>query len=1022
MAKPLSEYLYKPEDECVQELLHALPWDEGRARKVTAEAAALIESVRKGKKKSSDMETFFQHYGLDTQEGLALMCMAEALLRIPDKQTANALIRDKVAAINWLKSGAKNKDWLALAAGLGLSLTGATMNSLFSRLGEPVIRAAMMQAMKVLGKQFVVGETIGDALREAGKEHNAPYRMSYDMLGEGARTAADSQRYFEEYTNAIKEIATHSAGAGRMPGISVKLSALYPRYEFAQEERCIPAMAEKIISLSDLAANSNISLTVDAEEVDRLETSLKIIGKTVQHLSARATTWPGFGMAVQAYQKRALPLIDHVAEMAAPLRGGMQVRLVKGAYWDAEVKRAQVQGYPDYSVYTRKVNSDLSYMACAHTMLQHEGRIHPLFGTHNAHTIMAIVELTKAGRKDFEFQKLYGMGNALYERFLETGLANVSTYAPVGSHQDLLPYLVRRLLENGANSSFVRMIYDEGVEAERLATDPVQRARQNNSKSNPKIVKPADLFQPQRVNSKGLNLSDAGTVEALSRDMQRFIGMQHFAAPFVAGKMDKGDSGTDVFNPARTGVKVGRVVFAGEGHVDKAFAAAKTGQQIWGNVTALRRAEIISRFAEKLEDNRAELMALCVKEAGKTLPDARDEIREAVDFCRYYAALGRTMFAEGGTALPGPTGESNILKYEGRGIFVCISPWNFPLAIFTGQVVAALMAGNAVIAKPAEQTPLIAMRAVELMLEAGVPREAITLLPGDGHFGALLVQHKDVAGVAFTGSEAAARSINRTLAAKEGPIAKLIAETGGQNAFIADSSALPEQVVDDLIRSAFNAAGQRCSAARVLFVQEDAAERILKVLSGAMELLHLGDPAKLSTDIGPVIDAQALAALKRHKMRLDGFGRKIAETPLADSLKNEGYFFAPCVYEIDALSTLEGEVFGPILHVIRFAQKDLPDVIAAINASGYGLTLGIHSRIEKTIEKITAQVKAGNVYVNRSMIGAVVGVQPFGGRGLSGTGPKAGGPDYLHAFATEKAVSTDITASGGNTSLVMLGE
>ena len=1018
MASNIAQYALADEKDCVDRLLSALPWDDALARSVGRTAEDFVRDVRAQKKTSNDLEGFFQHYGLDTKEGLALMCMAEALLRIPDTRTATALIRDKVAATNWLKSGAQDKDFMAKAAGLGLSLTSSTMNSLFSKMGEPVIRNAMMQAMRLMGRQFVIGQSIENALTNATKPDNAPYRMSYDMLGEAARTAADAERYFESYRHAIETIGERAPDSDHAHGISVKLSALHPRYEFAHRDACVPMLADKLIQLCNRAAQHGMTLTIDAEESERLEISLRVLERTLEGL--RDDEWEGLGLAVQAYQKRAHPLLDTLAEISRMHKRRLRVRLVKGAYWDTEIKRAQVLGLQGYPVFTRKCNTDLSYLACAHKMLQHPNAIKPLFATHNAHSIMAVAHMARGA--DIEFQKLFGMGNALYRHVLEEDLGRVSVYAPVGVHEDLLPYLVRRLLENGANSSFVRQIYDESIDADDLVTDPVAEARGNAEKSHPKIPLPANIYGPQRRNSKGIDLDDHADSSALLFAMDRGYKRDFKAIPIIAGKDIKNLAGRDICNPANKTSVIGYAAFANQSHVNDAFETAKIGHQIWSQMPANVRADTLRRAADALEDNMAELMMMCVKEAGKTVDDARDEVREAVDFCRYYANEGEALFNEEGIVLQGPTGESNVYRRVSRGVFVCISPWNFPLAIFTGQIAAALMAGNAVIAKPAEQTPCIAYRMVRLMLECGVPREALTLLPGVGNIGAALVQHKDVAGVVFTGSTETAWSINRSLAVKDGPIAALIAETGGQNAFIADSSALPEQVVDDVIHSAFGSAGQRCSAARVLFVQDDAADHILDMISGAMAELRMGDPFDLATDVGPVIDQEALKMLRRHKRRLDGIGRKIAEVAFPSTLDEKGYFFAPCAYEIDSLDMLDGEVFGPVLHIIRYEAEDLDAIVDQINDTGYGLTLGVHSRIDSRIKRIVERARVGNIYVNRGTTGAVVGVQPFGGRGLSGTGPKAGGPDYLAAFATEKHVSEDITASGGNASLVMLTE
>ncbi len=1015
----LSRYLYRPEQEILQDLLNVLEWDDIRARRVRARASHLITKVRGMRRKTGSIESFFQQYALSTPEGIALMCLAEALLRIPDGPTAGALIKDKVAGTRWLRETASGGDWMTRAAGLGLSVTGATMNSVFSKLGEPVIRQAVGQAMKLLGSQFVVGQDIQSALKASRKLEEDGYRLSYDMLGEGARTQDDADHYFEGYRRAIEALG--ETRTGQTPSISVKLSALHPRYRFAQAETCLPPMRERLTELCRLAAAKKIDMTIDAEEAERLEISLVLIEDIMK--SPEFERWRGFGLAVQAYQKRAMPLIDRLIAMATTYDRPLRIRLVKGAYWDSEVKRAQVEGLPDYPVFTRKANTDVSYLACAQKLLANRDRIYPMFGTHNAHTVASVLDMAGTNRGGFEFQKLFGMGDPLYDALKEEETATVSVYAPVGAYQELLPYLVRRLLENGANSSFVNKTYDKKITAEQLAGDPVAKAQQYESKRHPKIPLPGQLYGVARANSKGLDLTDAATVDGLLSAMEKnFSPAKNIAQPLIAGKAHKNIVPEDVRNPANSAEKIGTVHFTDTRLVDSAFAAAREGHAAWSRTKAATRAAALDNIAYLFEENRAALMMLCVKEGGKTIPDALAEVREAVDFCRYYAAQGRRSFDENGTILPGPTGERNVYTLGSRGVFVCISPWNFPLAIFTGQIVAALMAGNAVIAKPAEQTSLVASFAVRLMHKAGIAEKALTLLPGDGRVGEALVSHPDVGGVAFTGSTAVARSINQSLAAKDGPIVPLIAETGGQNAFIADSSALTEQVVDDVITSAFGSAGQRCSAARVLFIQEEVADKTLTMLRGAMAQLKIGDPAKLATDIGPVIDEEALAALQRHKSKLQGAGKFIAEAAVTDAQKRTGHFFAPIAYEIPSLDFLKAEVFGPVLHVIRYAGKDIGTLIGDINATGYGLTFGLHTRLNNVADDVTSQVHVGNAYVNRSTIGAVVGVQPFGGHGLSGTGPKAGGPYYLQRFATEKVVSTNTTAAGGNASLVMLEE
>ena len=1024
MKSALSAYLYAPEEQVVQSLLKGLIWDEILAGRVREEAIDLVEKVRARKAPAGGLESFLQQYSLTTDEGIALMTLAEALLRIPDKETASALIKDKVSAANWLDSSGHSKDWIVKAAGVGLLMTSKTLDSALARIGQPFIREAMLKAMRVLGQQFVLGQDIEGATSHAHEFRKKGYRISYDVLGEGARTIADAEKYYESYTHAINHIAKHAEReTENRPGISVKLSALHPRYEYAQREYCVPAMIEKVSTLARLAAKNNLLFTIDAEESARLELSLEIIDGVLADRELRG--WNGFGLAVQAYQKRALPLIGHIHELAHEHSARIQVRLVKGAYWDSEIKRAQVLGLQDYPVFTRKASTDLSYLACAAKLFEYEDYIFPMFGTHNAHTAAAIIEMARENGCAFEFQKLYGMGEGLYSVLREEREHPVCIYAPVGPYEDLLPYLVRRLLENGANTSFVNLLLNPDEPAEKIVADPVAKIRARTSIRHPKIPLPNALYEAEaprgRVNSKGLDLTDATQVHALQKALTRFNHTCE-AAPLIGGKIYKDASPSDVKNPANESDNLGLVWPGNKGLADKAMRVAGEGFDNWNETDPLQRARVLERFADLLEKNAEELMSLCIREAGKNIPDAVAEIREAVDFARYYANRGRADFAVEGQRMQAPTGEINILTLHGRGVFVCISPWNFPLAIFTGQITAALMAGNAVVAKPAEQTPLIAMKTVQLLHEAGVPQNALNLLPGDGAVGARLVAHPQVAGVAFTGSTAVAQDINRALAAKNGPIVPLIAETGGLNAMIVGSSALPEQVIDDAVLSAFGSSGQRCSALRLLCLQEDIADKILRMLKGTMAELKLGDPSELSTDIGPVIDEDAHAALTHHRAGLDGFGKLIYEVRMDPHLPPRGHFFAPCAFELDTLKGLDKEVFGPVLHVIRYKNSELDELIDDINAKGYGLTFGIHSRVDSFQKKLAKKIKAGNIYINRSMIGAVVGAQPFGGHGLSGTGPKAGGPHYLARFATEKVISVNTTAAGGNASLVSIEE
>ncbi|WP_185825320.1 bifunctional proline dehydrogenase/L-glutamate gamma-semialdehyde dehydrogenase PutA [Xanthomonas sp. SI] len=1031
----------KDEADHVRELLEQARLPAADQAKVQALAADLVTRVRARAQNQGAIEAFMRQYDLGSEEGVLLMCVAEALLRIPDQETADKLIRDKLGDADWKKHMGESDSVLVNASTWGLMLTGklvqindltradvaGAFKRLIGRVGEPVIRLAVRQAMKIMGHQFVMGRTIGEALSRSKKGDNAHYRYSFDMLGEGALTMKDAHRYLDAYRQAIHAIGRSGPNGSYQgsdvfaaPSISIKLSALYPRYEHAKRARVMAELVPGVLELAQLARSYGIGYTVDAEEADRLELSLDIIEATFSDPSLDG--WEGYGLAVQAYQKRTPYTIDFLADLARRVGRRIPVRLVKGAYWDAEIKRAQVEGHPGYPVFTRKQNTDVSYLACAKRMFAHSDALYPMFATHNAQTIAAVRAI--AGSKDYEHQKLHGMGDDLYAEVIPADRLGVPcrVYAPVGSHEDLLPYLVRRLLENGANSSFVNRITDEDVAIEDLIRDPVEAVSAFASIPHPKIPLPADLLRSQnhnRKNSMGANLANDNDLRALADQLNAAIKPWQ-AAPLVPGALNA-SAPLDVTNPADRRQVVGRWQPADAATVEKALANAVAAQPGWNRTPAASRATILEHAADLLEASMPEFIALCVKEAGKTLPDGVAEVREAVDFLRYYAGQARAQFGAP-ERLPGPTGESNELQLHGRGVFVCISPWNFPLAIFLGQVAAALAAGNAVIAKPAEQTNLVGHAAVKLLHDAGVPEAAVQFLPGDGAtVGAALTRDPRVAGVAFTGSTETARAINRALAARDAAIGVLIAETGGQNAFIADSSSLPEAVVKDAISSAFISAGQRCSAARVLFVQDDIADKVMTMLAGAMAELKIGDPGLLSTDVGPVIDADALQILTDHAARMDREARLIAVATSDDGTAH-GSFFAPRAYELQSLAQLQREIFGPVLHVIRWKADQLDAVIEQINATGFGLTLGVHSRIDETIERIAARVQVGNVYVNRNQIGAVVGVQPFGGQGLSGTGPKAGGPHYLLRFATEKVVTVNTTAAGGNASLLTLGD
>ncbi|MFF2047477.1 bifunctional proline dehydrogenase/L-glutamate gamma-semialdehyde dehydrogenase [Stenotrophomonas sp. HMSC10F06] len=1037
----------KDEATHVRELLEQARLPAAEQARVQATAADLVKRVRVRAQDQGAIEAFMRQYDLGSEEGVLLMCVAEALLRIPDQETADKLIRDKLGDADWKKHMGGSDSVLVNASTWGLMLTGrlvqindatradvpGAFKRLIGRVGEPVIRLAVRQAMKIMGHQFVMGRTIDEALSRSHKGDNASYRYSFDMLGEGALTMKDAKRYLEDYRRAIHSIGgDHKARGGRpdgdvnsAPGISIKLSALYPRYEHAKRARVMADLVPGVLELAQLAKSYGIGCTVDAEETDRLELSLDIIETVVSDASLAG--WEGFGVVVQSYQKRTPYTIDYLADLARRIGRRLQVRLVKGAYWDAEIKRAQIEGLPAYPVFTRKQNTDVSYLACAKRLFTHSDAIYPMFATHNAHTIAAVRAIAKGGQ--YEHQKLHGMGDDLYAEVVPADRLNVPcrVYAPVGSHEDLLPYLVRRLLENGANSSFVNRITDENVAIDDLIRDPVEVVSSFASIPHPKIPLPVDLLRSQnhdRKNSMGVNLANDNDLRALAEQLNAAVpapGKSGWhAAPLVPGA-NPSAALLNVTNPADTRQVVGQWQPADSATVEKALANAVAAQPAWNRTPAASRAAILEHAADQLEARLPEFMALCVKEAGKSLPDGIAEVREAVDFLRYYAKQAREQFGHA-EKLPSPTGESNELQLHGRGVFVCISPWNFPLAIFLGQVSAALAAGNSVIAKPAEQTNLIGYYAVKLLLDAGVPEGVVQFLPGDGAtVGAALTADPRVAGVAFTGSTDTARAINRAMAARDAAIGVLIAETGGQNAFIADSSALPEQLVKDAIGSAFTSAGQRCSAARVLFVQDDIADKVMTMLSGAMAELKVGDPGLLSTDVGPVIDADALQILKDHAVRMEKEARLIAAASLSDEAAH-GTFFAPRAYELKNLDQLHREIFGPVLHVIRWKGDQLDAVIDQINATGYGLTLGVHSRIDETVDRISSRINVGNVYVNRNQIGAVVGVQPFGGQGLSGTGPKAGGPHYLLRFATEKTVTVNTTAAGGNASLLTLGD
>lgn len=1025
----IRRYKFMPEHEAVDRLLSTPPYGDADARRIEERAAQIIADMRADRARRPMLDRFLSEYGLSDREGIALMCLAESLLRIPDRRTADRLIADKVGGAQWSSHLGNRHDLLVNASTWGLMLAGRIvgveqsftadpslwLRRLAYRLGEPVIQTAMRQAMRILGTEFVLGRTIKEAL-----ERSSPDGLySYDMLGEAARDACTATRYLDAYRHTIECLGHQAQAAPSLnPSVSVKLSGLHPRYEFAQRKRVLAEMQSRLKALGAQAANAGVALTIDAEDADRLDLSLDLFERMIS--SAGDLGSPPIGLAVQAYDKRAPAVIAWIIALARSTGRRIPVRLVKGAYWDSEIKHAQTLGYPGFAVFTRKAATDLSYLVCARTLLAHRAEIAAQFATHNAHTVAAIMRLAGPTR-DFEFQRLHGMGEALYraatahfDRF-----PPVRVYAPVGSHEDLLAYLVRRLLENGANTSFVNRVLNERLPPGQLVVDPLRTVRNTSPAAHPAISAPGELFGKDRSNSSGLDLTDPERVAALESRCTPTPGDALRAAPIVFGRPG-GGSGRHVFNPANHDDHVGDCIDAHPPDVERAFALANREQAAWDAAGTKARAELLNDVANRLEHERVRWVSLLVREAGKTLPDAVAEVREAVDFCRYYACEAVQRLAES-RLLPGPTGESNRLSLHGRGVFVCISPWNFPLAIFLGQVAAALVAGNTVVAKPAEETPLVAFETVRLMHEAGIPVNVLQLITGDGSTGEALVRHRLTAGVVFTGGTDTARRIHRTLAGRDAPIVPLIAETGGQNVLFADSTALLEQVTDDAVRSAFASAGQRCSALRVLYLQKEIADGAIDMICGAMDELRVGNPARIETDVGPIISGQAATRLNSHIDALARNGAHRHSATLAAECAR-GWFVPPTLAEIGSIRELSHEHFGPILHVVRYPASAFDDAVRDALGTGYGLTLGLHSRIEARARQLFALAPVGNVYVNRDMIGAVVGSQPFGGQGLSGTGPKAGGPHYLPRFVTEKVLTVNTTAAGGNAELLSLDD
>jgi len=1020
---------YRDEREVVAELLAAEPLTpDGRAA-VLNDAVGLVESARKSQKRQGVVESFLQEFSLGTREGLALMCLAEALLRTPDADTRDRLIAEKIGSADWASHMGQSDSLFVNASTWGLMLTGKLVDvddearsdlpnflkRLVGRLGEPVIRQAVATAVKIMGEQFVVGRTIEAALKRSDREN---WLCSFDMLGEGARTAADAERYEKIYADAIEAVGKTAKGEGpeRGHGVSVKLSALSPRYQAVQEDRVWEELYPRILRLALIAAKYDINYTIDAEEADRLALSLKLLERLAREPALG--DWQGLGLAVQAYQKRTTETVAKLAELAKSSGRRLMVRLVKGAYWDTEIKLAQVNGRTDYPVFTTKPATDLNYLVCAKALIEASPYIFSQFATHNAHTLAAVHRMAADRGVTIEFQRLHGMGEALYDGAkAEWGDVVVRAYAPVGGHEELLPYLVRRLLENGANSSFVHALLDERVPAADVAADPITSVEAQPDR-HPKIPVPMNIYG-DRQNSLGRDYSQASDRERHAAALERVDSEKLTAGPIIGGKLRAGVNAQDVTNPYDRSRVLGHVSEASVEDVDLAVNTAANAQLAWDRLGGAGRAPVLRAMADALEADLDRLVALLSREAGKTLNDGVAEVREAADFCRYYALLAERDFG-GRQTLKGPTGETNELVLHGRGVFACISPWNFPLAIFTGQIAAALAAGNAVVAKPAEQTPLIAAEAVRLYYKAGLNPDLLALVPGRGEtVGAALTNHPGVDGVAFTGGTDTASAINRGLASRPGAIIPFIAETGGLNGMFVDTTALKEQIIDDVILSAFGSAGQRCSALRVLYAPKDSADALIEGLKGALAAQVLGDPTDAKTDIGPVIDAESRANLEAHVERLSKEAKIIARAELPAGA-DKGDLFAPTIAEIPTPDFLEREVFGPILHVYRYEPKDLEKVAGKLAARGFGLTLGVHSRIDAFAREVMELVPAGNVYVNRSIIGAVVGVQPFGGEGLSGTGPKAGGPNSLVRYAAEKAISINIAAQGGDPTLLNL--
>jgi len=1027
LRESINSLYHADETQCADQLLREITFTSQQQASIAAQARIWVEKIRATSGKSFQLAAFFTQFGLSTEEGIALMALAEALLRIPDNHHIDKLIEEQLSRKNWGEHADGSSAWWMNASAWGLLVTGKIVNppeenhfwsnvghNLLSKMSMPVIRQAIKAALRLMGQQFILGETIEEAQLATT---DSSYLYSFDMLGEGACTQEDAERYFQDYLHAIQILGKNKKTEYDFsdPSISVKLSALHPRYEFTQWEKVQQELLPRLLQLAIAAKSAEIGLTIDAEEAIRLDISLDLFELLARDPDLRA--WDGLGLAVQAYQKRAPAIIDWLIALAKQTKRCIPIRLVKGAYWDSEIKYAQERGFSDYPVFTRKQTTDVNYIACAKKMLQATAEIYSQFATHNAYTIATILDLTKNRKVNFEWQRLQGMGDALYELVLADKIP-CRIYAPVGKHEVLLPYLARRLLENGANSSFVHQIADDNILVEKIIADPLMELAKAQPKRHPRIPLPIDIYGAERQAAKGYDLSDRAIYAKLNSELQKYIPKDEKISSLIATKTHEKNTKFTISSPSNTKQILAHGVEASPEEVEKAIEAAVKAWEKWAATPVKERAECLLRAADLLEQRMPQFMAIAIYEAGKTQANAIGEVREAIDYCRYYATQAIRLFSEP-KQLPGPTGESNILIETGRGVIVCISPWNFPLAIFLGQVTASLGAGNVVIAKPAEQTPLMAYKAVQLLYEAGIPKEVLQLVLGAGEtVGATLVGSPHVAGVVFTGSVPTAQLINRTLANKSGPITPLIAETGGVNAMVVDSTALLEQVVRDVLSSAFDSAGQRCSALRVLLVQEEIADALIKLLSGSMQELQIGDPSLLVTDIGPVIDNDALQMLHEQQQQLEKKGQLVYQLNIPAEIRNQGRFFAPCAYELKSIDDINAEIFGPVLVTIRYKTNELPMALDKLQAKGFGLTFGIQTRLSIQAQTIAEKMPIGNIYINRNMIGAVVGCQPFGGQGLSGTGPKAGGPHYLSRLTTEKVISVNTAAIGGNVALM----